>query len=210
MNILPIPWMKQKLESIYSTNLSGNLYLIYNNLDSKIYYNTDSTILFNLLYDYNIIVDETNPIYLYLPLEINDFVENLIYSFKALFKDNCKIILGEYKEGNETFINTDYIPNLDLLNPLLKDSIDYSYIIDKSKAYEIFTSLSDTQRIYIKPDSSCTISGPILNYHNKEMNPNNVNHIVLVSLLDESSYDIFVDYYLKGLTNSNNNFNYNF
>ncbi|MGL6108213.1 hypothetical protein [Romboutsia sp.] len=210
MNILPIPWMKQKLESIYSTNFYGSLYLIYNNLDYKNYYNTDSSILFNLLDDFNIIVDETHPLYLYFPLEIDSFVENLITSFKDLYQKNCKVILGGYNESCVNFINTEYILNLDLISPMLKNTINHAYMIDNSKSFEIFTSLSDTQRIYINPESSCTISGPMLNYHIKEINPNNVTHISFVRLLDESLTDNFTDYYLKGLTNSNNNFNYNF
>ena len=32
MNLLPIPWMKLKLESIYNVNLYGNLYLIFNDI----------------------------------------------------------------------------------------------------------------------------------------------------------------------------------
>lgn len=210
MNILPIPWMKQKLENIYCTSLYGSLYLIYNNLDSKDYYNTDISILFNLLSDYNIIVDETHPLYLYFPLETDSCIENLISLFKNLYKKNCRIILGKYTKEYYNYINTDYIQNLNFNNPILKNNVDYSYLIDNLKAYEIFTSLSDTQRICINPESSCTISGPMLNYHIKEINPNNVTHISFVHLMDDYSSNNFVDYYIKGLTNSNNNFNYNF
>lgn len=210
MNILPIPWMKQKLESIYSSSLYGNLYLIYNNLNYENYYNIDSSILFNLLNDYNIIIDENNPLYLYFPLEINDFIESLILSFKHLYKKDCKIIVGKYTKEYYNYINTNFIQNLNISNYTLKNSIDYSYIIDDLKCYEIFTSLSDTQKIYINPESSCTISGPMLNYHIKEENPNNVTHICFVDLMNDDSNNNFIDYYIKGLTNSNNNFNYNF
>ena len=35
MNLLPIPWMKLKLESIYNVNLYGNLYLIFNDINDS-------------------------------------------------------------------------------------------------------------------------------------------------------------------------------
>lgn len=35
MNLLPIPWMKLKLESIYNVNLYGNLYLIFNDINNS-------------------------------------------------------------------------------------------------------------------------------------------------------------------------------
>ena len=38
MNLLPIPLMKLKLESIYNVNLYGNLYLIFNDINYN--YNT--------------------------------------------------------------------------------------------------------------------------------------------------------------------------
>ena len=88
--------------------------------------------------------------------------------------------------------------------------VDFAYLIDDSKCYEIFTSLSDTQRIYINPISSCAISGPTLNYHVKNINPNNTTHISFVNLMDDTMASNYVDCYLKGLTNNNNNFNYNF
>ncbi|MGL5346501.1 MAG: hypothetical protein ACRDA3_04065 [Peptostreptococcaceae bacterium] len=209
MNILPIPWMKQKLEVIYNLNLYGNLYLMYNNLESKSYYTIDSYSLNNLLDDYNIIIDETHPLYLYFPIEINDSLKNLIIIFKDLYKNNCKIILGGYKENHKDLSELDVVANICTLYPKLADYIDYSYLIDTSKTFEVFTSLSDTQRIYINPNASCTVSGVTLNYHSKELNPTNVSHISFVSLMNNSPNN-YVDFYLKGLTNNNNNFNYNF
>lgn len=209
MNILPIPWMKQKLEVIYNLNLYGNLYLMYNHLESKSYYTIDSYSLNNLLEDYNIIIDESNPLYLYFPIEINDNLKNLITTFKNLYHDNCKIILGGYRENHANLNELDVIANICTLYPDLSNYIDYSYLIDTSKAFEVFTSLADTQRIYINPNSSCSISGVALNHHTKEPNPTNVYHISFVDLMDNSSNN-YVDFYLKGLTNNNNNFNYNF
>ena len=52
MNLLPIPWMKLKLESIYNVNLYGNLYLIFNDINNS--YNIDTNSLSNLLVDHNI------------------------------------------------------------------------------------------------------------------------------------------------------------
>lgn len=209
MNVLPIPWMKQKLESIYNLNLYGNLYLMYHNLESKSYYTIDSSILNNLLYDYNIIIDKANPLYLYFPIEINNNLKNLILLFKSLYKDNCKIILGGYIENHINTSALDIVANIYTLYPELYDLVNSAYLIDTSKTYEVFTSLSDTQRIYIEPLSSCTISGVTLNYHIKELNPTNVSHISFVNLMDNTSNN-YVDFYLKGLTNNNNNFNYNF
>ena len=150
MNLLPIPWMKLKLESIYNVNLYGNLYLIFNDINNS--YNIDTNSLSNLLVDHNILVDDSHPLYLYLPMELND----------------------------------------------------------NDKTYEIFTSLSDTQKIYINPISSCSVSGIVLNYHMKQLNPNNVTHISFVDLMNSPYDDSFISCYLKGLTNNNNNFNYNF
>ena len=70
MNLLPIPWMKLKLESIYDVNLYGNLYLIFNDINYN--YNIDTNSLSNLLVDHNILVDDSHPLYLYLPMELND------------------------------------------------------------------------------------------------------------------------------------------
>lgn len=98
MKLLPIPWMKQKLENIYDMNLYGNLFLIYNDKNNTIY-NTETNYLNNLLYDYNILVDDYNPLYIYLPLELNNQLYKLINSFKSLYKDNVYIVLGGYKEN---------------------------------------------------------------------------------------------------------------
>jgi len=209
MNILPIPWMKQKLESLYNLNLYGKLYLMYNNLEFKDYYNIDCSTLNNLLDDYNIIVDKTNPLYLYFPIEINDYLKDLIILFKNLYKDNCKVILIGYKENNKYHTELDLIANIYAKYPQLCDLINFAYLIDSSKIYEVFTSLSDTQRIYIEPLSSCTISGITLNYHVKELNPTNVYHISFVNLMEDTSNN-YVSFYIRGLTNNNNNFNYNF
>lgn len=208
MNLLPVPWMKQKLESIYEEKLYGNLYLIYNNLNSN---NKSFTTydLIDLLDDFNITIDDTNPLYLYLPIEVNDFIKNLILSFKSISKDNIYIVLGGYKEDYLKCSELDLCYDLYMKFPELKGLIDYTYLVDTSKCFEIFTSLSDTQRIYINPLSSCTISGSILNYNLKQISPNNTNHIAFVTLMDELLADSFVDCYLKGLTNKNNNFNYN-
>lgn len=209
MNLLPVPWMKQKLESIYEEKLFGNLYLIYNDLDFNINNNLSTYDLINLLNDFNINVDNTNSIYIYLPIEVNDFIENLILSFKSISRDNIYIILGGYKENYLNFSDLDLSYDLYMKFPRLKGLIDYTYLIDTSKCFEIFTSLSDTQRIYINPLSSCTISGSILNYNLKQINPNSTSHLSFVTLMDEFLADSFVDCYLKGLTNKNNNFNYN-
>lgn len=210
MNLLPIPWMKQKLEVIYDSNLYGNLYLMYNNLNFKNYTDTTTTILLNLLDDYNIEVDQNNPLYLYLPMEVDLFIKDLILSFKSLFKQNIYIVLGGYKENHPTCSELDYVADLYIKYEELNGLVDFAYLIDDSKCYEIFTSLSDTQRIYINLISSCTISGPTLNYHVKNINPNNTNHISFVNLMDYTKENNYVDCYLKGLTNNNNNFNYNF
>lgn len=209
MNILPIPWMKQKLEIIYNLNFYGNLYLMYNNLESKNYYTIDYSTLNNLLNDYNIIIDENHPLYLYFPIEVNNNLKSLILLLKKLYKDNCKIILGGYAENHANNSELDVVANICTTYPELYNLINFAYLIDTSKTYEVFTALSDTHRIYIEPLSSCTISGATLNYHIKELNPTNVSHISFVSLMDNTSNN-HVDFYLKGLTNNNNNFNYNF
>lgn len=210
MNLTPIPWMKQKLEVIYNTNLYGNLYLMYSNLNFENYTDATTTILLNLLDDYNIDVDQNNPLYLYFPLELNFFIKDLIISFKSLFKENTYIILGGYVENYPSCNELDPVYDLYAKFPELTGTINFSYLIDNSKCYEIFTSLCDTQRIYIDPTTSCTISGPTLNYHIKNANPNNSNHISFVNLMDGVMANNYVDCYLKGLTNNNNNFNYNF
>ena len=86
MNLLPIPWMKLKLESIYNVNLYGNLYLIFNDINNS--YNIDTNSLSNLLVDHNILVDDSHPLYLYLPMELNDQIYKLMTSFRYLYKDN--------------------------------------------------------------------------------------------------------------------------
>lgn len=209
MNLLPIPWMKQKLEVIYETNLYGNLYLIYTELNFKNYTDTTSNILTNLIDDYNIIVDNNNSLYLYLPIEVDDFIKDLIISFKSIFKENIYIVLGGYKQNHKNLNELDIVANLYNKFPKLNGLIDLAYLIDDYKSYEIFTSLSDTQRIYIQPNSSCTISGPILNYNMKNLNPLNTTHISFVTLIDDYSSNNIMEYYIKGFTNKNNNFNYN-
>ncbi|MEG1310375.1 MAG: hypothetical protein RSD47_00065 [Romboutsia sp.] len=209
MNLLPIPWMKQKLESIYKRKLYGNLHLIYNNLDSKnnhIY----AYDLIDLLNNSNITLDDSNPLYIYLPFKVDTFIKNLIVSFKSISKNNTYIVLGGYKEDylNQNELDLSY--HLYVKFPELIGLIDYTYLIDSSKCFEIFTALSDTQRLSINPTSSFTISGSILNYNIKQNTPNNANHLSFVTLMDEYLSNSFVDSYLKGLTNKNNNFNYNF
>ncbi len=120
------------------------------------------------------------------------------------------IILGGYKHNYLNLNELDCLANLCSIYKDLDSLINYAYLIDNNKAYEIFTSLSDTQKIYINPLSSCTISGITLNYHHNHLNTNNINHISFVNLMDDTCNENFVDYYLKGLTNNNNNFNYNF
>lgn len=210
VQLLPVPWMKQKLEHIYEKNLYGNLFLMFNNLHSKSYMHTiDSNTLVNLLYSCNISIDETHLLYLYLPIEIDNFLKDLIISFKSLFDKKIYIIIGGYKEYNQGLSELDCVANTYTKFPILKNSIHSSYLLDTSKCYEVFTSLSDTYGIYINPVYSCTISGPTLNYHFKQKNPNNITHISFVNLLEESLYDNYFDYYPKGLTNNNNNFNFN-
>ena len=209
MNLLPIPWMKQKLEVIYETNLYGNLYLIYTDLNFKNYTDTTSTILINLLDDYNINVDNNNLLYLYFPMEVDYFIKDLIICFKSFFKENVQIVLGGYIQNYTTINELDIVANLYNKFPELSSLIDYAYLINDSKSFEIFTSLSDTQRIYIQPNSSCTISGPTLNYHMKNLNPLNTTHISFVTLMDNCSSNNVMECYIKGFTNKNNNFNYN-
>ena len=209
MNLLPIPWMKQKLENIYDTVLYGNLYLIYND-KNNINYNIDANFLNNLLYSHNILINDYNPLYLYLPLELNDQLYKLITLFKSLYKDNVYIILGGYKHNYLNLNELDCLANLCTIYKNLDSLISYAYLIDNNKTYEIFTSLSDTQKVCINPLSSCTISGITLNYHSKHINPNNANHLSFVNLMEDNCSEYFIDCYLKGLTNNNNNFNFNF
>ena len=208
MNLLPIPWMKLKLESIYDVNLYGNLYLIFNDINYN--YNIDTNSLSNLLVDHNILVDDSHPLYLYLPMELNDQIYKLMTSFKYLYKDNIYIILGGYKDTYPNLNELDCLANLCSKYENLDSIVNYSYLIDNDKTYEIFTSLSDTQKIYINPISSCSVSGIVLNYHMKQLNPNNVTHISFVDLMNSPYDNSFISWYLKGLTNNNNNFNYNF
>lgn len=44
----------------------------------------------------------------------------------------------------------------------------------------------------------------------KQLNPNNITHISFVDLAFSHYDDSLIICYLKGLTNNNNNFNYNF
>ena len=115
-----------------------------------------------------------------------------------------------YKENYRGLSQLDCLSNLCAIYYNLDSLITYSYLINSDKTYEIFTSLSDTQKVCINPLSSCTISGITLNYHSKHINPNNANHLSFVNLMEDSCSEYFIDCYLKGLTNNNNNFNFNF
>ena len=207
INLLPIPWMKQKLESIYEKSINGNLFLIYNEFGSSEYINYRNII--DLLDRYNIIIDHTHPIYFYFPIEVDNLIRNLILAIKSILPNHSYIILAGYKEYYPNFNEVNCIANIYSVYPELKDNVEFSYLIDSSKSFEIFTSLSDTQRINIKPESSCTISGPAFNYNINHPSSNSITHISFVKLIGESSSE-FVDYYIKGLTNKNNNFNFNF
>lgn len=96
MNLLPIHWMKLKLESIYDINLYGNLYLIFNGINNN--HNIDTNSLSNLLVDHNIFVYDSHSIYLYLSMKLNDHIYKLMTSFKYLYKDNVYIVLFGYKD----------------------------------------------------------------------------------------------------------------
>lgn len=210
INLLPIPWMKHKLESIYETKILGKLFVLFNSLNcSDISYITSST-LHDLLNDSNIIVDDTHPLYIYIPYEVNELTKQFISIFKGLYDENVYIILGGYKDYYPTNNELDCISDLYMFYPNLINSIYKSYLIDTSKSYEIFTSLCDTHRICIDPKVACTLSGPTLNYHIKNNNASNSTHISLVKLLNECDNINMSDYYLKGLTNKNNNFNFNY
>jgi len=208
MNLLPIPWMKIKLENIYDINIYGNLYLIYNDINNN--YNFDDNLLNTFLQENNILVDKSHPLYLYLPMELNNQIYKLMISFKNLYKDNVYIILGGYKDTYPNLNELDCLANLCSKYENLDSLVNHAYLIDNDKTYEIFTALLDTQKISINPLSSCSISGITLNYHIKQINPNNVTHISFVDLINSSYDNIFTNIYLKGLTNKNNNFNYNF
>mgnify|MGYP000212211940 CR=1 FL=1 len=140
--------------------------------------------------------------------------KELLYEFKnknySVEKDNIYIILGGYKDTYPNLNELDCLANLCSKYENLDSIVNYSYLIDNDKTYEIFTSLSDTQKIYINPISSCSVSGIVLNYHMKQLNPNNVTHISFVDLMNSPYDNSFISCYLKGLTNNNNNFNYNF
>ena len=207
MNLIPIPWMKLKLENIYDVNLYGTLYLMFNDINNNSNY--DIKTLTNLIEEANILVDISHPLYLYFPMELNTQIYKLITHFKNLYNDCVYIILGGYKDNYPNLNELDCLANLCCKYENLNSTIDAAYLIDNDKTYEIFTSLSDTQKIYINPLSSCSISGITLNYHIKQPNPNNVTHISFVDLIDYPYNNNFVNYYLKGLTNKNNNFNYN-
>jgi len=208
MNLLPIPWMKIKLENIYDINIYGNLYLIYNDINNN--YNFDDNLLNTFLQENNILVDKSHPLYLYLPIELNNQIYKLMISFKNLYKDNVYIILGGYKDTYPNLNELDCLANLCSKYENLDSLVNHAYLIDNDKTYEIFTALLDTQKVSINPLSSCSISGVTLNYHIKQINPNNVTHISFVDLINSSYDNIFTNIYLKGLTNKNNNFNYNF
>ncbi|RDY29739.1 hypothetical protein CHL78_000790 [Romboutsia weinsteinii] len=211
IKVSPIPWMKQKLEVLYDFNLHGNLYLIYSDLKKDLYNsNIDILYISNLLDYFNIVVDDQHLLYVYFPINISELTKNLILTFKNLSPENVYIILGGYSSDLDNLTKSNYLSSIYKDFPKLENIISESYLVHQSKTYEIFTSLSDTQRIFISSDSACTISGPTLNFHMKHSNPNHVNHISFVQLLDESQIGKSVDFYLRGLTNKNNNFNYNF
>ncbi len=196
MNLLPIPWMKYKLEVIFDCNISGNTFLMYNSNNKDDLIKFDEFYLSNLLENYNIVVDDFHPLYLYLPLELEDYFKPIVDRLNNIYKNNIRIAIGSYEDI--------YYSNVS------KNIFDFNYSLDKSKMYEIFTSLSDTQGILINPLSSVSIYGPTLDYSLKNSNSSNVTHISLVNLLDKSESDKFIEFYLMGLTNKNNNFNYNF
>lgn len=210
VQILPIPWMKQKLEAMYDKSIFGNLFVMFSNLELDDLENLTSSAVDEILSNCNIIIDDNHPLYLYLPLEVNNTIKKLITIFKTLYNNNVYIILGGYKEFYPTSNELDCIADLYMFYPNLTDTVYNSYLIDSCNQFEIFTSLCDTQRININPTYSCTICGPTLNYHIKHASPKNTTHISFIKLLDESLLNEATDYYLKGLTNKNNNFNFNY
>lgn len=207
LNLFPIPWMKKKLEIIYDKNIEGNLFLMYKKLNFE--KSLDCNNLINIIHDSNIIIDNLHPIYFYFPFELNEFTKNLILNLKKLLPNLSYIILGGFKDTISNLNELDYINNVYSNYPELRNIIDYSYLIDDSKVFEIFTSLSDTQRIHIHPNSSCTLSGISLNFQVNKFSPSNITHVFFVDLLSEDNSN-FINYYIKGLTNKNNNFNFNF
>lgn len=210
IEILPIPWMKQKLESIYDISFYGRLHLMYKPLDSSNNTYIDPIYIISILDNLNILVDNFHKIYLYLPLKITTLIEQIIITFKKLFNNNVIIIIGGYKDEYQYLNKSNLIGNLYNKFPNLTNLVDSYFLIDSTKQYEIFTSLSDTQSVFITLQSTSSISATTLNFHLSQKNPINTNHISFVELIDESKSDKFVDYYLKGLTNKNNNFNYKF
>lgn len=210
INLLPIPWMKQKLEVMYDTNIVGNLFIMFNSLNCNIITYINASTIYNLLDNSNIIVDDTHPLYLYLPSEVNESTKQIITTFKGLYNNNVYIILGGYREYYPTNNELDCVADLYMFYPNLVNSVYNAYLIDSLDCYEIFAALCDTQRIYIDPKVACTITGPTLSYHTKNSNSHNATHISFVRLLDESLHCSLSEYYLKGLTNKNNNFNFNY
>ncbi|HJG95995.1 MAG TPA: hypothetical protein K8V90_02710 [Romboutsia timonensis] len=206
MNLLPIPWIKQKLEKIYNVNLYGKLYLMFNDIVND--YNIDTNTLKTLINSYNILVNESHPLYLYLPIELNYNVYKLMISFKYLYHDNIYIVLCGYKDNYPNLNELDCLANLCSKYENLDSIVSYACLIDSNKIYKIINALLDTQQIYINPLSSCSISGIVLNYHINQLNPNNVTHISFIDLMYFSYNDISINYYLNELSN-NNNFNYN-
>ncbi|MEG0842558.1 MAG: hypothetical protein RSD22_00520 [Romboutsia sp.] len=210
LQVLPIPWMKQKLEYIYDTHILGNLYLMYNEMGFGDPNQIIPSIIHGTLEDYNICIDNIHPLYLYLPAEVNELTKKLIDTFKALYSNNVFIILGGYKEYYPTNNELNCIADLYMFYPSLVNKIHKSFLIDSTKSYEIFASLSDTQNIYVNPKYSCTISGPTLGYNLKNHSPNNITHLSFIKLLEECDYYNIMDYYLNGLSNTNNNFKFNY
>lgn len=207
MNLLHAPWMKKKLEVIYNKSINGNLYIMYNDIKFLNYTPTTTSILINLLEDYNINIDINNKLYLYLPFNLNIFLKDLIINLKSLYENNLYIILCGYREELNTLNQDNTLNNIYYKYPELKGLIDYLLITDKSKCYEIFTALYDTQGIYISPDSSLTISCVTLNKL-CDLEVSDYNHISFVEIIDNEDSNYYFNSYIKGLTNHNNNFNY--
>lgn len=207
MNLLHAPWMKKKLEVIYNKSINGNLYIMYNDIKFLNYTPTTTSILINLLEDYNINIDINNKLYLYLPFNLNIFLKDLIINLKSLYENNLYIILCGYSEELNNVNQDNTLNNIYYKYPELKGLIDYLLVTDKSKCYEIFTALYDTQGIYISPDSSLTISCVTLNKL-CDLEVSDYNHISFVEIIDNEDSNYYFNSYIKGLTNHNNNFNY--
>ncbi len=205
MNLLPIPWMKYKLEVLYDINIKGNLFLLYKDLDIFNSYDTTPLLIDNLLNSYNINLNK-DVLYLYIPVDMNPFLNQLVRSLKNLHSTNVKVILCGYNDNELNLSRLDYVFDVYTKYPELSDLIDDSKLVDSSKVYEVFTALSDTHRININPTSSCTLSACTLNTN---LDSENIYHISFVELLDENNHENFCDLYIKGLTNKNNNFKYN-